>query len=109
MLAWHAAAVQHTSCMGMNRASLQDLRECPTWLPSLQPAQVRGYVKSVGRAGAFVALSRTLEARVKLANLARSFLPHPDQAFPEGALVTGRIVSAADGRCCCCPAGLFLA
>ena len=61
--------------------------------------QVRGYVKGVGRAGAFVALSRALEARVKLANLARGFLPHPEQAFPEGALVTGRIVSAADGRC----------
>lgn len=62
-------------------------------------AQVHGYVKSVGRAGAFVALSRGLEARVKLGNLADGFVEDPEQAFPEGQLVRGRVISTAGGRC----------
>ena len=61
--------------------------------------QVHGYVKNVGRAGAFVALARGLEARVKLANLADGYVKEPEQAFPEGQLVRGRVMSTAGGRC----------
>ena len=56
-------------------------------------------MKGVGRAGAFVVLARGLEARVKLGNLADGFVAHPEQAFPEGKLVTGRVVSTDNGMC----------
>ncbi|BDA47226.1 probable protein RRP5 homolog [Coccomyxa sp. Obi] len=60
--------------------------------------QVRGYVKSVSAAGAFVALARDLEARVKLNNLADGYVEEPKTAFPEGQLVTGRIIATDHNR-----------
>lgn len=55
-------------------------------------------MKGVSRAGAFVVLAHGLEARVKLGNLADGFVANPEQAFPEGKLVTGRVVSVDSGR-----------
>ena len=56
--------------------------------------EVSGYVKSVGKAGCFVALSRNLDALIKLTNLADGFVEKPSVEFPTGRLVRGRIVSA---------------
>ena len=57
-------------------------------------------MKSVSPAGAFVALARNLEARVKMNNLADGYVDEPQQAFPEGQLVTGRIIGTDHNRCC---------
>lgn len=62
--------------------------------------QVSGYVKAVSSAGVFVVLARNAEARVKMGHLSDSFVKDPKEAFPEGKLVAGRVISAADGRCC---------
>ncbi len=61
--------------------------------------QVSGYVKAVSSAGVFVVLARNVEARVKMGHLSDSYVKDPKEAFPEGKLVEGRIISAADGRC----------
>ena len=61
--------------------------------------QVTGYVKAVSSAGVFVVLARNAEARVKMGHLSDSFVKYPKEAFPEGKLVEGRVISAADGRC----------
>ena len=63
--------------------------------------QVSGYVKAVSSAGVFVVLARNAEARVKMGHLSDSFVKDPKVAFPEGKLVEGRVISAADGRCSC--------
>lgn len=60
--------------------------------------QVRGYVKSVGKQGAFVEVAPGTDARVKLSQLADTFLDAPSEAFPVGKLVRGRIVGNAHGR-----------
>jgi ribosomal protein S1 len=60
---------------------------------------VQGYVKSVSSAGAFVALSSSLEARVKLSNLADGYVEKPEEEFPEGKLVRGRVTAVDHNRC----------
>lgn len=51
------------------------------------------YVKAVSKIGVFVTLARGLDARIRLSQLADSFVDDPQAAFPEGKLVKGRIVS----------------
>jgi rRNA biogenesis protein RRP5 len=55
-----------------------------------QPA--RGYVRAVGPKGAFVALDRSRVAHVRLRDLGDGFVEDPAAAFPEGSLVTGRLL-----------------
>ena len=57
-----------------------------------------GYVKAVSSSGVFVVLARNAEARVKMGHLSDSYIKAPKEAFPEGKLVQGRVISAADGR-----------
>ena len=59
--------------------------------------RVAGYVAAVGRPGAFVALSRGLDGRVPLRDLAAGFVPEPAAAFPPGALVVGRVAALVPG------------
>ena len=54
--------------------------------------QVKGYVRAAGRQGVFVALSRTITGRVRLSNLASSFVEDPEKAFPVGKLVQGTVL-----------------
>ena len=56
--------------------------------------EVSGYVKSVSKVGCFVALSRNVDALIKLTNLADGFVEKPAVEFPTGRLVRGRILSA---------------
>jgi rRNA biogenesis protein RRP5 len=60
--------------------------------------QVAGYVRDVGRQGAFVEIGRDLVARVRLSNLSQGFVEDPVAAFPVGQLVRGRVLSIAPGR-----------
>ena len=60
--------------------------------------QVCGYVQHVAKAGMFVTLSRDLVARVKLGELAASFVEDPEAAFPPGTLVKGRVLSVQGDR-----------
>ena len=54
---------------------------------------VRGFVVSVSKAGCFVRVSRGVTAFVKLKNLADGFIEKPQEMFPVGKLVAGRVVA----------------
>eukprot|EP00953_Heterococcus_sp_UTEX-ZZ885_P019315 10793-Heterococcus_DN1.PRE.1 len=54
---------------------------------------VRGFVCGVSRAGCFVRLSRTCTARVLLKDLSDNFVSSPEQEFPIGRLVAGRVLT----------------
>jgi len=56
-------------------------------------AHVSGFVKQVNKGGCFVAISRSVDARVKMCNLADTFVSDPAQEFPKGKLVKGTILS----------------
>lgn len=55
--------------------------------------QVIGYVKAASKYGVFVSLSDGIDARVKMSNLADSFVEDAAQAFPQGKLVKGHLIS----------------
>ena len=63
-------------------------------------AKVSGFVKQVNKGGCFVAISRSVDARVKMCNLADTFVSEPVAEFPKGKLVHGVVVSVdvASGR-----------
>lgn len=54
---------------------------------------VQGYVKNTSENGCFVALSPSLTARVKIADLSDSFIKDWKPQFPVGKLVKGKIMS----------------
>jgi S1 RNA binding domain len=54
---------------------------------------VRGFVCGVSRAGCFVRLSRNCTARVLLKDLSDNFVSSPEQEFPIGRLVAGRVLT----------------
>ena len=69
----------------------------PALLPAAalkEGAEVAGYVRHVSSKGLFVTLDRGRDARVKLSNMSDGFLEDPAAAFPEGALVRGRVIAA---------------
>jgi len=53
---------------------------------------VSGYVKNTSGKGCFVALSRTVDALVRLCDLSDKFIQNPAAEFGPGKLVKGRIV-----------------
>ena len=53
----------------------------------------QGYVIHTNKNGCFVRLSRTCEGRATLKNLCDGFLPSPDESFPMGRLVAGKVIS----------------
>ncbi len=55
-------------------------------------------MKAASKYGVFVSLSDEVDARVKMSNLADSFVEDPAQAFPPGKLVKGHIVSVSKER-----------
>jgi S1 RNA binding domain len=54
---------------------------------------VRGFVCGVSRAGCFVRLSRSCTGRVLLKDLSDNFVSSPEQEFPLGRLVAGRVLT----------------
>ncbi|XP_047328490.1 rRNA biogenesis protein RRP5 [Impatiens glandulifera] len=54
---------------------------------------VQGYVKNVSAKGCFIMLSRKLDAKILLSNLSGGFVKSPEEEFPIGKLVSGRVVS----------------
>lgn len=60
--------------------------------------QVQGYVRHASKQGVFVTLSRALDARIRLSNLAEGFVADPLAAFPAGMHVQGHIVSIAPSK-----------
>jgi rRNA biogenesis protein RRP5 len=61
--------------------------------------QVGGYVKAAGKAGVFVCLTRTLDARLRLGQLSDKFVEDPAAAYPEGAYVSARVLKVEGERC----------
>uniref|UniRef100_A0A0E0AH21 S1 motif domain-containing protein n=1 Tax=Oryza glumipatula TaxID=40148 RepID=A0A0E0AH21_9ORYZ len=56
--------------------------------------EVKGYVKSVNSKGCFIMVSRTIEARIILSNLSDEYVENPQNDFPVGLLVHGRVLSS---------------
>ncbi|RIA05786.1 hypothetical protein BRARA_K00989, partial [Brassica rapa] len=54
---------------------------------------IEGYVKNTMSKGCFIMLSRTLDAKVLLSNLSDTFVKDPENEFPVGKLVTGRVLN----------------
>nr|GEY49170.1 rRNA biogenesis protein RRP5 [Tanacetum cinerariifolium] len=54
---------------------------------------VEGYVKNVTPKGCFVMLSRKLDAKILISNLSDEFVSKPEEEFPIGKLVNGRVLS----------------
>ncbi|PWA39554.1 RNA binding protein [Artemisia annua] len=54
---------------------------------------VEGYVKNVTPKGCFVMLSRKLDAKILISNLSDDFVSKPEEEFPIGKLVNGRVLS----------------
>ena len=52
---------------------------------------VHGFVVSTTKVGCFVRLSRSVEGRVILKELSDDFVPRPDELFPAGRLVVGKV------------------
>ncbi|KAF5775042.1 putative S1 domain, XPG/Rad2 endonuclease, XPG-I domain, nucleic acid-binding protein [Helianthus annuus] len=52
-----------------------------------------GYVKNVTPKGCFIMLSRKLDAKILISNLSDDFVSNPEEEFPIGKLVTGRVLS----------------
>ncbi|KAK4432202.1 rRNA biogenesis protein RRP5 [Sesamum alatum] len=54
---------------------------------------VRGYVKHISSKGCFIMLSRKMDAKILLSNLSDSFIENPENEFPVGKLVIGKVLS----------------
>ncbi|KAK9062384.1 hypothetical protein SSX86_019570 [Deinandra increscens subsp. villosa] len=54
---------------------------------------IEGYVKNITPKGCFIMLSRKLDAKILISNLSDDFVSKPEEEFPIGTLVTGRVVS----------------
>ncbi|KAF5193438.1 rRNA biogenesis protein RRP5, partial [Thalictrum thalictroides] len=81
-----------------NSLGLQNDQEFPSprieRIEELKPNMiVQGYVKNVMSKGCFIMLSRKVDAKVLLSNLANSFVENPDKEFPIGKLVQGKVLS----------------
>lgn len=57
---------------------------------------VHGFVVSTAKVGCFVRLSRSVEGRVILKELSDEFIPRPDEMFPPGRLVVGKVKSVKE-------------
>jgi len=95
-------AVPEAAVQAAARAAKEGASAAPPVLPQDQMtaagATVSGYVKKVeAKQGMFVTLDRSHDARVKMCNLSDGFIEDPVAAFPEGLLVSGRLVAAASG------------
>ncbi|KAL0346327.1 UNVERIFIED_CONTAM: rRNA biogenesis protein RRP5, partial [Sesamum radiatum] len=53
---------------------------------------VRGYVKNISSKGCFIMLSRKMDAKILLSNLSDSFVENPENEFPVGKLVIGKVL-----------------
>ena len=60
--------------------------------------QVTGYVKAASKHGVFVSLAKDLDVRVKMSNLADSFVEDASLAFPVGKRVQGHIISVSQDK-----------
>ncbi|KAI3794742.1 hypothetical protein L1987_37379 [Smallanthus sonchifolius] len=54
---------------------------------------IEGYVKNITPKGCFIMLSRKLDAKILISNLSDDFVSKPEEEFPIGSLVTGRVIS----------------
>ncbi|XP_024994056.1 rRNA biogenesis protein RRP5 isoform X2 [Cynara cardunculus var. scolymus] len=54
---------------------------------------VEGYVKNITPKGCFIMLSRKLDAKILISNLSDDYVSKPEEEFPIGKLVNGRVVS----------------
>ncbi|KAL7134052.1 hypothetical protein ABFS83_11G001300 [Erythranthe nasuta] len=54
---------------------------------------VQGYVKNVSSKGCFIMLSRKIDARILISKLSDNFVENPENEFPIGKLVVGKVLS----------------
>ncbi|KAL0428653.1 UNVERIFIED_CONTAM: rRNA biogenesis protein RRP5 [Sesamum latifolium] len=53
---------------------------------------MQGYVKNISSKGCFIMLSRKMDAKILLSNLSDSFVENPENEFPVGKLVIGKVL-----------------
>jgi len=89
---------------GIDTANLEVVEDASVPKPSLKLSdlsigcKVSGYVKSTGKMGVFVVLSRHLEARIKLRQLSDDFVENPSQAYPPGKLIQGKVMAIENDK-----------
>lgn len=54
---------------------------------------VQGYVKNITSKGCFIMLSRKIDAKILLSNLSDGYIEKPENEFPVGKLVNGKVLS----------------
>eukprot|EP00268_Persea_americana_P004314 TRINITY_DN1135_c1_g1_i2.p1 TRINITY_DN1135_c1_g1~~TRINITY_DN1135_c1_g1_i2.p1 ORF type:complete len:1393 (+),score=282.83 TRINITY_DN1135_c1_g1_i2:3381-7559(+) len=54
---------------------------------------IQGYVKDISSKGCFIMLSRKIDAKVLLSNLSDGYVEKPENDFPVGKLVNGKVLS----------------
>ncbi|GJX89752.1 rRNA biogenesis protein RRP5 [Tanacetum coccineum] len=54
---------------------------------------VEGYVKNMTPKGGFIMLSRKLDSKILISNLSDEFVSKPEEEFPIGKFVNGRVLS----------------
>jgi rRNA biogenesis protein RRP5 len=88
-----------------NESSLLDVSLRPSRISTNNPDDdtvqqpndiVQGYVSVTNRHGCFVQLSRKVTARVLLKELCDGYLPVPQESFPTGRLVIGKVKEVND-------------
>ncbi|KAI4332058.1 hypothetical protein L6164_016997 [Bauhinia variegata] len=76
------------------RSFIHANRKCVEKIEDLHPDMVvQGYVKNVTPRGCFIMLSRKIDAKILLSNLSDGYIRNPEEEFPVGKLVTGRVLS----------------
>ncbi|KAL3625500.1 hypothetical protein CASFOL_030954 [Castilleja foliolosa] len=78
----HASRAMH--------ASTQHVYKITDFHPNMV---VQGYVKNITSKGCFIMLSRTIDAKILLSNLSDNYVKNPENEFPVGKLVSGRVLS----------------
>ncbi|KAL8246480.1 hypothetical protein R6Q59_007696 [Mikania micrantha] len=87
----HVDLSLRSSLVGMNGKSKSSRYEK---IEDLNPDMViEGYVKNITPKGCFIMLSRKLDAKILISNLSDDFVSKPEEEFPIGTLVTGRVLS----------------
>lgn len=75
------------SCRRSNNQRLEKIEDL------LADMVVQGYVKNISSRGCFITISRKIDAKVLLSNLSDGYVEKPEEEFPIGKLVTGKVLS----------------
>ncbi|KAI3446386.1 hypothetical protein Pfo_003051 [Paulownia fortunei] len=85
-----SSGLRSTDLNGGMHTSIQHVDKITDLHPNMV---VQGYVKNVSSKGCFIMLSRKIDAKILLSNLSDNFVENPENEFPVGKLVVGKVLS----------------